>query len=418
MKLNSIKKTVFILLLQFLITTLSSQNTNSGFQKFAAVQDSLCVKAYEKRDDKQYAKLLNEYTVKYMKLNEEEKANYKSMFINLNYNYCCLYSLNNNKIKALEWFEKSVELGYSDYKHLLEDTDLDNIRNEAKFKTLLQTVRSVGDYQYILSRGEKYNKNDNREIPKFTYQSKDNANLIALRKYFNLDSIAGNGNEVSQIINLLHWIHNLVPHDGQHGNPEIKNAMNMVAVCKKEKRGLNCRGLSTVLNECYLSLGFKSRFLTCMPKDSLKIDQDCHVINMVYSNTMKKWLWIDPTNDAYVMNESGDLLSVEEVRDRIINKKSLILNPDANWNHKESVVKEHYLYNYMAKNLYMFSCPLSSEFDTETSGQAKKLTYVELIPLDYFKQPKQRTEEVGKVSGNLFTTYFTNNPTIFWQAPE
>ena len=33
---------------------------------------------------------------------------------------------------------------------------------------------------------------------------------------------------------------------------------------------------------------------------------------------MKKWLWIDPTFDAYVMNEKGELLSIEEVRERLI----------------------------------------------------------------------------------------------------
>jgi hypothetical protein len=37
-------------------------------------------------------------------------------------------------------------------------------------------------------------------------------------------------------------------------------------------------------------------------------------INAVYSNTLNKWLWIDPTNDAYAMNEKGELLSIAEDR--------------------------------------------------------------------------------------------------------
>ena len=53
-----------------------------------------------------------------------------------------------------------------------------------------------------------------RDRPKFTYQDKENPNLVALRNGFKLDSVAGKGNEVSKIINLLHWIHNLIPHDG------------------------------------------------------------------------------------------------------------------------------------------------------------------------------------------------------------
>jgi hypothetical protein len=269
------------------------------------------------------------------------------------------------------------------------------------------------NYLDTLKKAAKYNLKNKREIPKFTYQSSDNTHLIALRKSFNLDSIAGTGNEVSQILNLLHWIHNLIPHDGNHGNPEVKNAMNMIAVCKKENRGLNCRGLATVLNECYLAMGFKSRFITCLPKDTSDID--CHVINMVYSNTLKKWLWIDPTMDAYVMNEKGELLSIEEVRERLINGKMLILNPDANWNHKTTQTKEDYLYNYMAKNLYQFECPVNSEYDTETKEQDKVVNYVQLLPLDN-KSP-DKTEGTKTKSGTKFIISKTNNPTLFWQAP-
>lgn len=406
-----------VLVLMFVCIDVDAQSTHIEFEKFAGYQDSLCVEAYKKKNDKLYSKLMSEFESKYFKLSKDDRNKYKQMYTNLLYNFCCLYSLQNNKTKALEMFEKSVNLGYSDYYHLLEDSDLENIRQNSKFKSLLSYVQSVGDYRYILNRAGKYNFDDKREIPPFTYQDKNNQNLVDLRKYFKLDSIAGSGNEVSQIINVLHWIHNLVPHDGQHENPVVKNAMSMITECKKDKRGLNCRGLSTVLNECYLSLGFKSRFLTCLPKDSLQVDPDCHVINMVYSNTLNKWLWIDATNDAYVMNEAGELLSVEEVRDRIINNKPLIVNPDANWNHKESVVKEYYLYQYMAKNLYKFSCPVSSEYNTETKSDGKRITYVELLPLDYFKQPVTKTEETGK-SGVIFINYYTNNPSVFWQKPK
>lgn len=269
-----------------------------------------------------------------------------------------------------------------------------------------------------LKNASKYNLTEKREIPKFTYQSADNPNLVALRKEFKLDSIVGQGNEVSKILNLLHWIHNLVPHDGNHANPAVMNAINMIAVCKKENRGLNCRGLATVLNECYLSMGIKSRFVTCLPKDSLGIDNDCHVINMVYSKDLKKWLWIDPTFDAYVMNEKGELLSIEEVRERIINNKPLIINPDANWNHKASVEKEYYLYSYMAKNLYKLQCNLNSEYDAETRGLGKTETNIALLPLEYFKQSPTKSEQEDKKNKTNFINYKTNNPKVFWAIPD
>ena len=269
-----------------------------------------------------------------------------------------------------------------------------------------------------LKKAAHYNVAEKRALPKFTYQSADNPNLTALRKAFNLDSIAGQGNEVSKILSLLHWIHNLVPHDGNHGNPAVMNAMNMIAVCKKENRGLNCRGLATVLNECYLSMGIKSRFVTCLPKDSLGIDNDCHVINMVYSTQLKKWLWIDPTFDAYIMNEKGDLLGIEEVRERIINNKPVLLNPEANWNHKVSQDKAYYLFSYMAKNLYLLECPLSSEYDTETRQDGKSISYMQLVPLDYFRKSLDMSSSTNNINKTTFVKYRTNNPNVFWQTPE
>ena len=372
-------------------------------------------KSYESRDTKSFNSLLNEYLVIYEKLPADDKKQYTYLLGNIYYNLTCIYSLLNNKSSALTFFRKAIDAGYNDYGHVQTDTDLDNIRKEKDFAELNKKLKQTGDYLSILKRAGKYNLSDNRDIPKFTYQASDNPNLVALRKGFNLDSIAGQGSDVLQILNLMHWIHDLVPHDGMNGNPEVKNAMSMINVCKKDNRGLNCRGLALVLNECYLSMGIKSRVVTCLPKDSLKIDQDCHVINSVYSESLKKWLWIDPTFDAYVMNEKGELLSIEEVRERLISDKPLILNPDANWNNQSTQTKENYLENYMAKNLYILECHSSSEYNMETSSEGKTFNYIKLLPLDYFEQKPDKAEEKGETNNTLWITYKTNNPNVFWE---
>lgn len=372
-------------------------------------------KSYESRDTKSFNSLLNEYLVIYEKLPADDKKQYTYLLGNIYYNLTCIYSLLNNKSSAFTYFRKAIDAGYNDYGHVQTDTDLDNIRKEKDFAELNKKLKQTGDYLSILKRAGKYNLSDNRDIPKFTYQASDNPNLLALRQGFNLDSIAGQGSDVLQILNLLHWIHDLVPHDGMNGNPEVKNAMSMINICKKDNRGLNCRGLALVLNECYLSMGIKSRVVTCLPKDSLKIDQDCHVINSVYSESLKKWLWIDPTFDAYVMNEKGELLSIEEVRERLISDKPLILNPDANWNNQSTQTKENYLENYMAKNLYILECHSSSEYNMETSSEGKTFNYIKLLPLDYFEQKPDKAEEKGETNNTLWITYKTNNPNVFWE---
>ena len=49
---------------------------------------------------------------------------------------------------------------------------------------------------------------------------------------------------------------------------------------------------------------------------------------------------MDPTFNAYVKDEHGNLLSIAEVRERLITDQPLYLNEDANWNNKSKQTKE------------------------------------------------------------------------------
>jgi hypothetical protein len=416
-RLMKIKLPIYLFFVFMVCTSYSQTKIDSSFEQFAEKQNLLMVKACENKDTAQYKNLFNEFFKRYESLDDSNKKQFKSALTDAYYNFACTYSLTNNKKLALDYLDKAITSGFYNYSHIMQDKDLDLIRNENRFKTSTDKIRSIGDYLYVLRRGEKYDNLDKREVPAFTYQESSNQHLAELRKAFNLDSVAGSGNEVSKILSMMHWIHNLIPHDGNYGNPDIKNALSMINICKKENKTLNCRGLAIVLNECYLAMGFKSRFVTCLPKDSLKIDGDCHVIDMVYSNSLKKWIWIDPTFDAYVMNEKGELLGIGEVRDRIINDQPLILNPDANWNHKSSQSKEYYLNNYMTKNLYILECPASSEYNYETSEKNKVREYIRLTPLDYFKQKPDSETTVNEKLNSKLIKYVSNNAESFWAAP-
>jgi len=286
-----------------------------------------------------------------------------------------------------------------------------NGKDTASTKIIYQPARLD-----ILKAAAAYDAKDQRFVPKFSYQSASDTNLQRIRRDLRLDSIAGNGSELSKIFNLMHWVHNLIKHDGNSNNPTLKNAIDLIKVCKQENRGVNCRMLATILNECYLSLGIRSRYITCMPKET-QFD-DCHVINMVFSRQLDKWVWIDPTFDAYVMDEKGQLLGILEVRERLIQGSPLILNADANWNRGSLQTKENYLEQYMAKNLYRLQTPLVSEYDTETWKSGKQVSYVELLPLDGLEQLPQQRTQINTSTGVIFTYYKTNNPAIFWAKPD
>jgi hypothetical protein len=68
------------------------------------------------------------------------------------YNLACAYSLKGEKQNALDELAKAVKSGYASWEHIVEDHDLDAIRDEARFKTICTAGRTVADH---LSKGDE-----------------------------------------------------------------------------------------------------------------------------------------------------------------------------------------------------------------------------------------------------------------------
>jgi hypothetical protein len=116
---------------------------------------------------------------------------------------------------------------------------------------------------------------------------------------------------------------------------------------------------------------------------------------------------MDPTFNAYVTDEKGNLLGIGEVRERLRKNEPIVLNEDANWNNKNKQTKEYYLDYYMAKNLYYVTCPLRSEYNAETNYPGKKWSmHISLVPEGYSTNGKSGA-----------TPYDSHNDLYFWQSP-
>lgn len=328
---------------------------------------------------------------------KERVINAKGMY---HYDIACVYSRLNQKEAAHYHLSKAINHNYNDWKHIISDKDIDNIRSDSRTDSLISIIRNRADYLYILQNSPQYSKNERPDtLPTFTFQPSSNYNLKRVKEYFKLDSVAGTGDELSKIMRILNYIHNLIKHDGLHNNPKHLNAIELTEACKNGDRGLNCRGLAIVLNECYLSMGIPSKYVTCMPKEYIN---DCHVINSVWSKQLNKWIWIDPTNNAWVSDENGNLLGIMEVRERLRQNLPVMLNESANWNNQEHLTTEGYLYNYMAKNLYYFYTPARQEFGCEDISNKNNRNFIYLLPSGFV--PKD-------VNGTI-----VNDDFWFWQG--
>ena len=318
------------------------------------------------------------------------------------YDLACCYAVTGKKKQALKALEEAVNLGYKDYNTMLWDNDLTSLRKDKTYKALLAVVKEKMPLS-VLRKSAPYGKDSVKLDVKFTYQPKSDYRLSAVRDYFKLDSVAGQGDELSKIINLLHFVHDQMPHDGNHRAFAEMDALDLYNYVKTSGRGVNCRQLAIALCEMYLSMGIPARYVTCMPADAN--DGECHVINAVWSEQLQKWLWIDPTNDAWVTDGNGTMLSIAEVRERMISDQPLVLCETANWNHREKQTKDGYLYGYMSKNLYYFVCKKYNRFNPES---------------DYRPNPTEediRLIPVGFVNDN-WKCDTTTDPDFFWAKPE
>ena len=407
-KCEKMKKIISILLIAACSMAVMAQKEIS-IDEYDKQVNSLYAKSveeYKKKDYQAAEKSLNDAIALFDQLSKENQKDCKDAQATLYYQLSCCLSLHNKKKAAIDAFEKAVNTyGFSNYAHTKVDTDLDNIRSDKRFIALMQSIREKYDYIYIFQSSGKYQRADTTGLPHFTYETATSNNLKNVRKFFKLDSIAGQGDETSKIINLLNWVHNNIRHDGNNTPICELDAIDIYNYYKSTGKGVSCRNLAFVLNEMYLSMGFRSRYVTCLPKN--ENDEDCHVINCVYSTTLKKWLWMDPTNNAYVKDENGNLLSIEEVRERLIDGRPLVLNEDANWNNEVKKTKENYLDSYMAKNLYWLQCPVDSRFNAESRYRNTQQTYVALRPSDDERPAPNNIKEL-----------MTHDAVYFWQTPE
>lgn len=222
---------------------------------------------------------------------------------------------------------------------------------------------------------------DTVDKPKFEYAPASDSLLTLTRERFNLDSIAGHGNDISRIKNLLYWVHNSIPHDGNNGlAPGACSLRNTYDCAKRDSCGYNCRALAICLTEALLAEGIPARYLTCESK-KWDTDNDCHVICVAWSESLGKWIWVDPTFAAYVTDENGLLLHPGEVRYRLQHDLPLFLNKDANWNNEWTQDKEYYLDEYMAKNLYIMSANMLNQAEPEGETSHTIGKFVALVPI-------------------------------------
>ena len=68
--------------------------------------------------------------------------NQKQLKLDCEYNIACAYSLLKKNEDAIKFLERAIKDGFNDFQHMQKDTDLDNIRNDAGYKKLIEPEKA------------------------------------------------------------------------------------------------------------------------------------------------------------------------------------------------------------------------------------------------------------------------------------
>ena len=254
-------------------------------------------------------------------------------------------------------------------------------------------------YIELLRKAEPYRAD--KASFRFEY-IQDTARRRLTHEYFRLDTIDNPTAETwDRALALAHFVARNIPHANQSIQPERRNAIDLWEYTRNVEPAFNCRLHSIMLHELLLACDITNRYVTCLPADSL--DQDCHVVNIVWLPEHKKWAMADSDMRAYVTDSDGTPLSLSQMRERYINGAAMEIHPLLN---EGQPFDYTYYRTYWSKNLYWFECAEQTSYDIETAPWDKRGRVVVLRPEGFtpFHTPPHSVH--------------TQDAERFWAAPD
>ena len=238
-------------------------------------------------------------------------------------------------------------------------------------------------YQFRLYTGllrlyDEFDPLPDERAPSFQYEC-SHPELERLREKYQLDRIAGAGDDWSKAVNLMKWVaeHTSYRGDITSALPEVCKSLPMNAIGlldysfeKGRDCGINCYMHAIVLTEACLSVGLKSRIVSLNPVNPH--DYDNHLVNVVWCANFSKWVMVDSSYSAYLRDAGGGVLNPWEVRDLLCRHKIITCNDELVYDGVKHNA-EDYL-RYLAKNLFYMHSPSFSGFNSTTTSEKPWLT--------------------------------------------
>ncbi len=221
----------------------------------------------------------------------------------------------------------------------------------------------------------------------------------SMRAAFPIDSIAGKGGDLSRMRNLLRWVHGRARWDGSKDNPTASSLARTMEACIRDGATMNCGGLAATYAAACRAARLPARQIVCLPFDPA--DPDCHSVVVVYSDSLRRWIYMDPTFEASWTDRAGRLLGLEDARALLAAGDTVLVDAGANVNGERRDPTDHLA--YMSKNLFRFKTWLDER------------TAIFLSPAGF---DSVRTVAAQKWIDRNRRVLVTDDPAVFWAPPR
>lgn len=250
---------------------------------------------------------------------------------------------------------------------------------------------SIEDDYHFLKLFKKYD--DKKSIINFKYGDNTISNQLNFDDYTDLNKIIGNGNELSRLAKLKRWVVENASGKGKNLPGRLYDNLNCIDIIRKAKEdgySLNCRYLSYVYMQLAIFLGFRTRWVMCLPMDLR--DDECHCVVEVYSKDLKKWIVVDAALDLFYFSEKGIPLNLLEMRKMLIERNKLkFFSPNKDYS--------CFVQNYWKKNIFRFKYLINNKINALSLTEIK---FACLNPKDFILKDKKFLQNGKKYELNYF----------------
>ncbi len=185
--------------------------------------------------------------------------------------------------------------------------------------------------------------------------------LTVLRESYGLEAIAGEGDVLTRAVRVMEWFTAHVWHNGNFSLDGGHLALRALEFAfDQQDKGINCNCLARSLASCLLSLGLTARPVGIYPL--APYDNDNHFVTEVWCPEISRWVMLDPTVNAYAMDENGIPMSCLDLRKALANQQPVTFSEGLRYHGQPYSADEHR--KYLAKDLFVLQFPQVSCYDT------------------------------------------------------